>query len=91
MATKKTDKKPEKKIKKLPKKSAKKITGKTKLSDIMKINPKAGMVLFESGMHCLGCGMAVQENLEDGCLAHGMNKKEINELIKKLNKKQEQF
>jgi hybrid cluster-associated redox disulfide protein len=87
MTIKKTIKKPEKKIKKLSKKVEKKITGKIKLSDIMKINPEAGMVLFESGMHCLGCGMAAQETLEDGCIAHGMNKKEISELIKKLNQK----
>lgn len=66
---------------------ANKITGKTKLSEIMKINPEAGMILFEVGMGCVGCAMAAQENLEDGCLAHGMSKKEINELIKKLNKK----
>ena len=81
MATKKVAKKIVKK------KVAKQITGKTKLSEILKINPEAGMVLYESGMHCLGCGMASQENLEQGCEAHGMSKKEIAELIKKLNRK----
>ncbi|MEK6757870.1 MAG: DUF1858 domain-containing protein [Nanoarchaeota archaeon] len=62
-----------------------KITPKTKLSKIMEINPKAGEILFESGMHCIGCAMAGDENLEEGCKAHGMDKKQIIELIKRLN------
>lgn len=65
----------------------KKITKKTKLSEILTINPEAIEILFDTGMHCIGCPAATMENLEEGCLAHGMNKKEINELIKKLNKK----
>ena len=63
-----------------------KITGKTKLYKVMDINPNAGEILFESGMHCIGCAMASGETLEQGCAAHGMSKKEIDELIKKLNK-----
>jgi hybrid cluster-associated redox disulfide protein len=66
---------------------AKKITAKTKFDEIMHINPEAGMILFEHGMHCVGCGMASMETLEQGCLAHGMEKKEIKELIERLNKK----
>jgi hybrid cluster-associated redox disulfide protein len=61
-----------------------KITPKTKLKDLME-NEKAIGILFESGLHCIGCGMAMYETLEQGCLAHGMNKKQIDELIKKLN------
>lgn len=64
-----------------------KITAKTKFDEIMNINPDAGMILFEHGMHCIGCGMASMETLEQGCAAHGIGKKEIEELIKKLNSK----
>ena len=64
-----------------------KITGKTKLSAILGKNPKAAEILFEAGMACVGCPMAMQETVEQGCLAHGMTKKEINELIKRLNEK----
>lgn len=63
----------------------KRITEKTKFDKILEINPDAGMILFEYGMHCIGCGMAAMETLEQGCLAHGMKKKEIKELIEKLN------
>ncbi len=64
-----------------------KITRKTKLSALLKKNPEAAEILFESGMGCIGCSMAMLETIEQGCLAHGMTKKEIDKLIKRLNKK----
>jgi len=63
-----------------------KITKKTKIAEIVKKKPEAAEMLFEAGMMCIGCAMAQQETLEQGCRAHGMNNKEIDELIKKLNK-----
>lgn len=63
-----------------------KITKKTKLSELIKENPKAAEILFGQGLSCIGCPMAMQETLEQGCLAHGMSKKDIDELIKRLNK-----
>lgn len=67
-----------------------KITGNTKLGEVMQINPEAGMILFEYGLHCVGCGLASMETLEQGCLAHGMSKKEINEILSRLNKEDKQ-
>ena len=63
-----------------------KITNKTKLSELLRANPKSAEILFEAGMSCIGCPCAQQESLEDGCKAHGMNKKEIEELLKRFNK-----
>jgi len=68
------------------KKVEKKITKKTMLSEVLHINPEAAEVLFKSGLGCIGCAMATEETVEQGCLAHGMTQKQINELIKKLNK-----
>lgn len=62
------------------------ITKEMTFAEIMEKHPDAANVLFDSGMHCIGCGMAMYETLEQGCLAHGMNKKKIDNLIKKLNK-----
>lgn len=62
----------------------KEITGDTKFSELFK-NPKAVEILFESGMHCIGCGMAQMETLREGCHAHGFTKKQFEELVKKLN------
>jgi hybrid cluster-associated redox disulfide protein len=65
---------------------ANKITRRTKLTEIMRINPDAAEMLFGLGMSCIGCPMARSETLEEGCLAHGMSKKEIEKLVEKLNK-----
>lgn len=64
----------------------KKITKDMTLNEVLRMNDKAAEILFESGMGCVGCPAAQMESLEDGCLAHGMNKKQIDEIIKKLNK-----
>ena len=65
----------------------KKINKKTKLNEILNLNKDAAEILFESGMGCIGCPMAMAESLEEGCKAHGMNDKEIGELVGKLNEK----
>ena len=62
----------------------KKITKKMSFSEIMEKYPEASEILFEKGMHCIGCGMAVMETLEQGALAHGMNPDEI---VKEINEK----
>ena len=49
--------------------------------------PEAGEILFETGMHCVGCHMAGQETLEQGLKAHGMDDKKIEEVVKKINEK----
>jgi hydroxylamine reductase len=67
-----------------------KITKNTKIAEILKKDPRAAEALIDAGMHCVGCPMAMQESLEMGCLAHGMEEKEIRELIKKLNKKKKE-
>jgi len=64
-----------------------KITKKTTLNKILMKNEKAAKTLFESGLTCVGCPMAMQETIERGCKAHGMSNKKIGELIKKLNQK----
>jgi hybrid cluster-associated redox disulfide protein len=64
-----------------------KITKKTKLNEIVEKNPKAGEILFDAGMMCVGCAMAQEETLEQGCLAHGMSKKDMDKLVEKLNRK----
>jgi len=64
-----------------------KITNKTKISNLLRKNLEAAEILFEVGMGCVGCSMAMNETIEQGCLAHGMSKKEIAKLIERLNKK----
>ena len=53
-------------------------------ADIMQKKPEVVGVLLEKGMHCIGCPMAMQETLEEGAVAHGLN---ADEIVKELNKK----
>lgn len=60
----------------------KRITGKTRISEIVK-NQKAVKVLLEEGLFCIGCPHAISENLEQACKSHGID---VKDLLKKLNK-----
>ena len=62
-----------------------KITKQMKFSEILESKSEAVEILFSMGMHCVGCPMSSQESLEEGCKAHGMSDKEIDELVEKLN------
>jgi len=64
-----------------------KITRKTDMYKLIMKKPELAGLLFQSGMGCVGCPMAMNETIEQGCLAHGMTKKQIEKLIKELNRK----
>lgn len=53
------------------------------ISEVIRKNPKSSKVLFESGLTCIDCPLAMQETIEEGCLMHGLEPEEI---IDKLNK-----
>jgi len=61
------------------------ITKDMTFAELFETKPEAMNVLFEAGLHCIGCHMSVYETIEQGCQAHGMNKKQIDEIIKKIN------
>ena len=50
---------------------AKKITAETKIFDALEINPKAGDILMNYGMHCLGCALAHGETVGEAADVHG--------------------
>jgi hybrid cluster-associated redox disulfide protein len=58
-----------------------KITKEMSFSEIMEKNPEAIGILLENGMHCIGCPMAMQETLEEGAIAHGIDPKKLTEEI----------
>ncbi len=65
-------------------KNKKEISKEMSFNEIIQKNPEAAGILMEKGMHCIGCPMAMQETLEQGALAHGID---ADKLIKELNKK----
>ena len=60
------------------------ITKDMSFAEIMEKHPDAAMMLIEKGMHCMGCGMAAYETLEQGAIVHGLNP---DKLVKELNNK----
>ena len=63
-----------------------KITKDTKIGDITRTHPNVVAILFEAGLHCVGCHVSHSESLEQGCLAHGLSEKDIKALVDKINK-----
>lgn len=53
------------------------------LGELLKLDIRMADVLFESGMHCLGCPSAQVETLEDACSVHGIS---VDKILEKLNK-----
>jgi len=64
-----------------------KITEKIKISELIEKYPETVSVLFEKGIHCVGCHAAAFETLEQGFQAHGLNEEQIKEIVKELNEK----
>ena len=60
----------------------KKINKDDMIAEVIRKNPKAGRILFEEGLTCGGCPIAINETIEQGCLVHGMDPAKI---LKKLN------
>jgi len=65
----------------------KEITKNMKILDLVNEYPEAAEVLFEAGIHCVGCHLAANESLEQGLSAHGLTEKEIDDLIEKIKEK----
>jgi hybrid cluster-associated redox disulfide protein len=62
-----------------------KIKKDTMLGEIASKYPAAIPVLFENGLHCIGCHVSAFETIEQGARAHGLDDKQIDEMLKKMN------
>ena len=62
------------------------ITKDMMLGELVKRYPEAAMLMAQKGMHCIGCGMAGSETIEQGCKAHSMSDEDIDKLIQEMNK-----
>lgn len=64
-----------------------KITKQTNITTIIDKYPKLTNVLINKyNFHCVGCFAAAFETLEQGAKAHGMNKKQIEEMVIELSR-----
>jgi len=59
-----------------------KITKEMTFGEVLKKYPETVKTFFQYGMHCFGCHLAVDETIEQGALAHGV---EVDKLVEDLN------
>ena len=59
-----------------------KITKETTIGQALQISQNIIPVLFEIGMHCIGCPSAQMETLEEAAMVHGID---VDELMAKIN------
>ena len=63
-----------------------KITKNILILEIVERYPQLTDILVEKyGLHCIGCSMSAVETLAEGAMGHGMDKKEIEEMVADLN------
>ncbi len=60
----------------------KKITENTLIFDALQINPNAGEILMNHGMHCLGCALAHGETVGEAASVHGAD---LQKMLEELN------
>ena len=63
-----------------------KITKNMSIEEIINKIPNAAGIMFNYGLHCVGCHVAASESLEQGAKAHGLSDKQIADLVKEINK-----
>ncbi len=49
--------------------------------------PEVGPILAQAGLHCVGCHASAGETIKQGCSAHGLTDKAINDLVDLANDK----
>ncbi|OIO21991.1 hypothetical protein COV61_04900 [Candidatus Micrarchaeota archaeon CG11_big_fil_rev_8_21_14_0_20_47_5] len=62
-----------------------KVEENTKIGELLARHPEVAAVFYEHGFACLGCQFAAYETIGEGAGAHGMDRRKMRELIKKLN------
>lgn len=58
------------------------VTKGSKIGEVLKLNTGVSKILFETGMHCVGCPTSNRETLEEACAVHGI---EVGQLVSKIN------
>ena len=61
------------------------ITKDMPIAEIIEKKPEAASIMFEYGLHCIGCRVAAWESLEEGCKVHGIEGEKLDEMLKKIN------
>jgi len=61
------------------------VTNDMSMGEIVSKYPDTAEILYEEGLHCIGCMAAQFETLEEGLEAHGKSEEEIEAIVEKMN------
>ncbi|MDD5162932.1 MAG: DUF1858 domain-containing protein [Candidatus ainarchaeum sp.] len=61
------------------------VTGEMTFAELTSRHPAAIPILFEYGLHCIGCHVSALETIEQGALAHGLSEEQLKEMLGKIN------
>lgn len=61
------------------------ITKDMTFAEALTIKPDAAEIMFEFGLHCIGCHLSPYETIEQGAKSHGLNDKDIKNMLDKIN------
>ncbi|MBU0666790.1 MAG: DUF1858 domain-containing protein [Nanoarchaeota archaeon] len=75
-----------KKTDKTDKTEKNKVTKDMMIGDIVHKFPESAEVMYEEGLHCIGCHVSAWESLEEGASGHGIDP---DKLVKKINERLE--
>lgn len=62
-----------------------KVTKDTNIAEMVSKHPKAAEVMLDYGLYCVGCALSPFDTIESGAKIHGMDKGEVEEMIKRIN------
>ena len=60
----------------------KQVTRDMLIGDMLVMDRGIGVVLMQSGMHCVGCPSSQGETLDEACAVHGMD---VNKVLSDIN------
>ena len=61
------------------------ITKDMTIGELVQQYPSVVEILTDEGVHCVGCGAAYSETIEEGLAGHGRSEEEVDAVIEKLN------
>jgi len=61
------------------------ITKDMTIGDVVSKYPAIAEILLDNGVHCIGCGGAFMETIEQGFKGHGMDDTEVERIVQEMN------
>jgi hybrid cluster-associated redox disulfide protein len=63
-----------------------KINKEMTFAEVLNVSPDSAKIMFEYGLHCIGCHLSPYETVDQGGKAHGLTDEQITEMVEKINK-----